>query len=355
MDVRFDQSTENVVHITHQRNSRSKDLTDLSGIDVDMNDRKFLFQIFGSGNGTVCHTGTNDDQKVTVGYGIIGIGLAVVSQHSVIHGMSLRHHTDSHHGMDQRDLILFAEFTDRGLPVAEDNSAASTDQRTFRAVDGRDDLCHLLRIAFCIGLVSPDIHGIRILELLGQLLHLHVHRDINKDRSLTSGIGDKECFLEDSGNIINILDKVTVFYKGLGRSAHISFLKHIPPQQFTVHLSGDDNNGDTVGICGCKRSNDVRCSRTGRCNTNRRLSGYAGISAGRMTGCLFLSCQYMFDAGIVHRIIKRSNGNSGITEDQFNPFCFQTFDHGLCTIHVSITHLIKLFQNKLRVLHITII
>jgi hypothetical protein len=63
-----------------------------------------------------------------------------------------------------------------------------------------------------------------------------------------------------------------------------------------------------------------------------------------MTGSLFLPGQYMFDAGIVHCIIERSDCDTGISEYNIDPFRFQTFDHGLCTIHVQITHLSKLVQ-----------
>ena len=103
-------------------------------------------------------------------------------------------------------------------------------------------------------LVGSHIHFIRITEF-GDLGILDINGDVNEDRPLSSGICHIKGFLENSGNIIHIPDKVAVFYKGFRRARNIGLLEHIAAKQLAVHLSGNADQG--YAVCkGCCNAGD---------------------------------------------------------------------------------------------------
>ena len=84
---------------------------------------------------------------------------------------------------------------------------------------------------------------------------LDINGDVDEDRPLSSGICHIKGFLENSGNIIHIPDKVAVFYKGFRRACNIGLLEHIAAKQLAVHLSGNADQG--YAVCkGCCNAGD---------------------------------------------------------------------------------------------------
>ena len=276
----------------------------------------------------------HDDQKIAVGDSPVRIRLSVVPQHAEIQRVRLRQDTDAHHGMDQRDLELFAEFPDHRLAVAQDHAAACDQQRLLCLVDRRDDLGHLLRVSLGIRTVSADIYLLRIHKLLPQLCHLDIPRNIDQHRALTACGGDVEGFLEDPRDIVRVLHQIAVFHEGLRGAAHVRLLEHILAQEMRIHLSGDGDDRDTVGISRGQCCDEVRRAGSGRSHAYGSPAADAGVPAGLVACVLFLSRKNMLDpAAVVQRVVKRGDRNPRITEDPGDSLRFKTFHHCLGTIH----------------------
>ena len=163
-DILLQEAVENILDIADQWDRRSKVFADLSGIDIDVDDVDLLFQVFRLRNGAVCDPCARDDQKVTVCDRAVCVRFSVVSEHTEVERVVLRHDTDSHHRCDKRDIVFLAELADTFLTISEDHAAAGTDQRLFRLVDRCDYFMHLRVVSLCARLVSADIDLGRIVE-----------------------------------------------------------------------------------------------------------------------------------------------------------------------------------------------
>ena len=176
--------------------------------------------------------------------------------------MLLRHYAHAHHRVYDRNVELLAEVPDCLLPVSENDTAAGTDKRLFRFVYSFDYPSELAHVDLYLRLVSADGYSVRICKRLFQLSVLHIHRNVNEDRSFTSGRSYVESFLEHPRDVIRILDKIAVLDEGLRRASHVSLLEHIASQQVTRDLTGDRHDRNAVGIS-CRQSrNEVGSSRS---------------------------------------------------------------------------------------------
>ena len=166
MNVRVQKRLEYKPHIRHKRDRRTEILADLGRIDIDVNDVDLLFQILRLRNRSVGDSGPDHDQKITVRNRAVRVRLAVVAQHAEVQRMRLRKNSHTHHGMHKRNLILLTESPHQLLPVSEDYSAADTDQRFFRLIDGCHHLRELLRVHLHVRLVPPEIYLLGIHKFL---------------------------------------------------------------------------------------------------------------------------------------------------------------------------------------------
>ena len=254
-----------------------------------MDDLQAPFQVFRLRHRAVRDPCADDDQKIAVGDRTVRVRLSVVAQHAEIQRMCFRQDADAHHGVDQRDLELLAEFPDHRLTVAQDHAAARDQKRLLRLVDRRDDLGHLLRISFGIRPVAADIDLLRIDKLFPELCHLDISRNIDQHRTLAAGGGDVKGLLEDPRNIVRIFDQIAVFYEGFRGAAHVCFLEHVLAQEMRVNLSGDRNDRNAVGIGSCQCSDEVRRTGAGGSHTYCGPAADAGVPAGLVSCILFLS------------------------------------------------------------------
>ena len=142
-----------------------------------------------------------------------------------------------------------------------------------------------------------------------------------------------ERLFEDAGDVIDILDQIAVFDKGLCRPSHIRFLEHIMSQQMAVHLTGDRDQRYTVSI-GSREGCDQICRPgAGTCDTDCRSAGDPRISRSGMTCCLLLAHQDMCDRRLViQRLVKWRYRDTGDPEDPGDPFCLQALHHSFCSV-----------------------
>ena len=232
--------------------------------------------------------------------------------------MIFRHHTDSHHRGDDRNVCLFRKLAHLGNRVSENDASADADQRMLRLVQQLQNLCNLNRISLCVWLVAAQVNLSRLVLL--KAAFLNIDRNINQNRSLSSGIGDIECLFDNSGNIRGVLHKIAVLHKCLRGSCGIHLLKDIVSEQLRGHLTGYGNQRHAVRVSRGQRCHKIRRAGTGCCNADPRLSCHSRVTAGRMTRALFCSDQYVTDFCLLRQtVIKRSNGYAGISETHGNP------------------------------------
>ena len=333
VDIFLQHLAENIPDITYQRNRRTKIFSDFRRIDIDVNDLQLAFQILRFRYGAICHPGSHDDQKIAFADRFVRIWFTVVTQHTEIQRVILRHNAHPHHGVDQRNLIFFTEPGHLLLAVAQNHAAAGTDQRMLRFVDGRHHLPHLLAVsagAWRLVAANPNFN-VTVIKFLCHHRPLDIHRNIDKNRTLAPCIGNIKSLLENPRDVIYIIDQITIFGKGLCRACDVCLLEDITSQKTAVHLPGNRDNRNTVRISRCQSGNQIGCARPGGRDADCRPAGDSGHSA-RGVPCRLLSPdQYMLDFRIMQTVVKRCNCNARIAEHRFDALLLQTFHHCLCS------------------------
>ena len=146
-------------------------------------------------------------------------------------------------------------------------------------------------------LVGSDADILRIGKTIDDSV-LHINGNINENRSFSSGIGNIKCFLENSRNILYVFYKIAVFHKGFHSAGNIRFLKYITAQKFTVDLSRNTDQRNTVCKSSGDSGNDIRSPRSACDRTHSgsaRHSCHTACCVGRI---LFRTHQYRFDIGL---------------------------------------------------------
>ena len=216
-------------NISHQWNLRSCILSDFRGIHVDVNQGLIICNQVRLTNGTICYSGAHHNDKVCMIHSLISVGFSVIPHHTEEKGIIFLHYTKSHHGTNHRNIEFLGKCPNPLLSICQVHTAAHTENRTFCSCQSLEHLFNLHRISLYRRLVGSHLNLLRILEFPKRSI-LYINRDINQNRSLSSGHGNMKGFLENLRNFLYISYGIAVFYKGFTGTANIRLLEYIGSQ-----------------------------------------------------------------------------------------------------------------------------
>ena len=229
------------------------------------------------------------------------------------------------------------------LRTCKENSSACADKGSFSALNSLAQLLYLHGVALYGGLVGAHLDGLGICKINKSVLN--VHGDIYKNGTLSACACEVERFLENPGKLGSVLYEIAVLYKRLRSACDIHFLENIAAYLVCGDLTCDADKWDTVGISGSYGSKQVRSARS-RCGyADSRLVGYPCISACRMACVGFMAHQNVLYIRAVKLVIKRTNGSSGVAEDDLDTLHFKTFNHCLSSTYHSFSRPFKILIN----------
>ena len=110
MELLGKQILKNMLCITDKRDSGTYILANFSRIHINMNQYLILCNQIRLTDRTVCHAGAYHDNQVCLIHCTVGTRFPVISDHSVIKRMFCRHHTNSHHCGNNRNVMLHGKF-----------------------------------------------------------------------------------------------------------------------------------------------------------------------------------------------------------------------------------------------------
>ena len=281
--------------------------------------------------------GTHHDKQVGPGQSLVGAVVAVGPDHAHVQGVVRGHNGQAHHGLDHWDLIALGQLQQLLLGVGQPHAAAGADEGLLGLGDGLGHPLDLQVVALYAGLIAPDVHFLRVLELL-QLLVLNVDGDIDEHRSGPPGGGDVKGLLHDAGDVIGVFHQVAVLGEGGHRTGDVHLLEDIPAQQIAGHLPGNGHHGDGVHIGGGDAGDQIGRPRAGGDHTHPYLAGDAGIARGHVPGVLLGAHQGISDLRVLlQHVYNGADGGSGIAEDVVHLLPQKAFDQCLCSIHGNVT------------------
>ncbi len=242
----------------------------------------------------VVETHADADQQIGMGDGVIGVAGAVHPQHAQGKIVVLGKATDAHKRRRHRNLHQFGQRHELLLRPGGDDAAADVENRLLRGGDGFGRGADLLLVTFQGRLVAGKVHPARGFVI--KLGVLHVHGDIDEDRSRPPRGGDVERLLENPGDVLRFLDQVTVFDDRLGDAGDVDFLEGVGADEVAAHLAGDGDHRRRIQIGVGDAGDQVGGPGAAGGDTDAGLAGCPGIAVGGVGRALLVAHQVMLQA-----------------------------------------------------------
>ena len=151
----------------------------------------------------------------------------------------------------------------------------------------------------------------------GQLLVLHVLRDVEQHRARPAFAGDRERLAHRVGQLLDVLDQPAVLGDRLGDADDVGLLEGVPPDHRARHLTGDRHHRRVVHVRRREPGHQVRRPRP------RGRDAHAGTSAGprvavrRVGRRLLVPHQHVAQRGILRqRVVERHDRAARVAEHQ---------------------------------------
>ncbi|MNI53079.1 hypothetical protein D3C73_1078950 [compost metagenome] len=204
-----------------------------------------------------------------------------------------------------------------------DNAAASNDNRTFCRRNCPDQLIQLKLVRNRARVIAAEVNSLILHWCEQHLCSRHILRNIDQYRSLASGIGNVEGFVNDPRQILYIPYQIAMLRNRHRYTRNVRFLEGIRTNQAGEDVPGNNNQGHRVHKSSSDTSNEVRCSRTRSRDTDTGLAACSGITVSRMNCALLVAGQNMFEIiETVQSIVNVQNRSARITE-----YCIYAFQN----------------------------
>ena len=177
------------------------------------------------------------------------------------------------------------------------------------------------------GLIAPDRGLLRVAEI--DQLPLDVDGHVDQHRPAPPGRRDVKRLLEDARDVGSVPHEVAVFGERLRRARGVDLLEDVAAQKPRLHLPGDRDERDAVGIGRGDRGEEVGRAGAGGGDADGGLPGDAGVAARGVAGVLFIAGEDVPDGRLPEAVVKRADRRAGIPEYHGNPLRLKTFHHRL--------------------------
>ena len=170
-----------------------------------------------------------------------------------------------------------------------------------------------------------DLLGIGVLIAL--IRCGHILRDINHNRTGTTGSSDVVCLADYLRDFLGVTNAQIVLNHRTGNTDHIGFLEGILTNKGGCNLAAQNHHGDGIHERGGNAGNSVGGSRTRGHQYGTWFSGCTGIAVGHVDRRLFVPHQNMLDFVLPEqRIINMKGCTTRIAVYVFDPFILQGAD-----------------------------
>ncbi|MNS30954.1 hypothetical protein D3C72_629970 [compost metagenome] len=260
----------------------------------------------------------------------VGGVAAVHAEHADELTVGARVATEAHQGIGHWQVEHLRQFGQWCGTTAQDHAAARVQHRTL----GRQE--HFCRLADLTGVtansraVGTQLGFFRedVFELLGRVGH--VFRNVDNDRTRTTGLRQVEGLLHDFRDFRGVLDHEAVLHDRPGDTDHVGFLERIGANHGARHLAGNDHHRNGVHVGGGDTGDGVCCARTGSHQYHAGFTGGTGVAVSHMGSRLLVTNQDVghfrfFEQGIVD--MKKST--TRVPVDIFDAFVTQEADEHL--------------------------
>ena len=236
--------------------------------------------------------------------------------------MICRNSTAPHNCSNHRYICLFHHLTKQ--LICSGNIHASQEQWPFRFIQSLDSTFQLTDMHIGIGLVSADVHTLRIL-CAAKFSH-YILGKIDQYRAWPACTCNIKCFFDDPSQIFPSAHSHPILGNTACDPYNINFLESVITDQITCNLTGKAYQGHTVIIGSSKSCYQIGSSRAACHQAYAYLSCGPCISICRMHQCLLMTWQDNGNIVLLVQFVAYINGTgTRIPEKVFHAFFFQSF------------------------------
>ncbi len=207
---------------------------------------------------------TRADRKNHVGvvHRQVGGVAAMHAQHADELAISARVGTQPHQRVGDRGVQLLRQFGQWRRTVAHDHAATGVDDRAFGRHQHFHGLADLSRVATDRRAVGAQLGflGEDVFELFRRVGH--VFRDIDDDRTRTTGLSEVKRFFQDFRDFRRVLDHEAVLHDRPGDTDHVGFLERVGTDHVARNLAGQHHHRNRIHVGGRDTRNGVGCAGT---------------------------------------------------------------------------------------------
>ena len=165
--------------------------------------------------------------------------------------------------------------------------------------------------------VDGRVVALRLEDVLG---------DIDEDGAGASGGGDVEGFVDDLGELVEVLDEIVVLGAGAGDAEGVGFLEGVAADELAGDLAGDGDDGDGVHHGVDEAGDEVGGAGAGGGAADADLAGGAGVAFGGEGGVLLVADEDVADVVVVEGVVEGEGDAAGVAEEAIDAFAGQAFE-----------------------------
>ena len=260
----------------------------------------FLAEFFGVQCNSVAESRSQRDDQIGTIDCSVGSDASMHTDQSQVSLVIISQDPGSHQCICGRDVRSFQQLSQLGTCLGCCDSAAEVDDRTFCRIDHS---CHFL-YGFLVE-YRWWIERHRLGRFIVDLSCCNIFRDIDKNRTLTTAVGDPECVSHGIGQIFDLVYEECMLGDRHRNAGDADFLECITTDQTVRYVSCNGDHRNTVHKrCGDSRYK-VCCSRAAGSKDDTGFPRCSGISVSSVGGTLFVSRQYVPDliAVFIQRVV----------------------------------------------------
>src|SRR5660397_272496 len=191
------------------------------------------------------------------------------------------------------NVTVYGKFSQLLRRIRGDDSSTGVDNGPFRFSDDPCGSFDLLGMALESGLVTRQINLLGRLRVIFYLCQAHVYRKVNQHWSRTPCTCQIESLVHNARQFFRVGDQVAVFDYWKGDAGDVRLLEGLRTDERRLHLTGDDNQRDTVQIRVGYPGHNIGRSRTRSDDHYPHFTRGPCVTVRRVCPTLLMSRQYL--------------------------------------------------------------
>ena len=280
------------------------------------------------------------EEEIALDHRFVGVGGAMHTEHAEAQCMSLREDAFTKESRSDRALKLLCKLHKFLISTGDHRSLTSENHGALRCGDESYsffDTCRI-NVKRLGGIVARKVK--LWIHVSGEVSGGNILRNINEHRPRSTGGGDVVGFLGNPHEIVCLFNEVVVLHDGNRDSKNIGFLEGVLTKHPCNLLPANNDHRNGVHLGGHQSGDCISCSRAGSDKHGSGLTSGAGVAIGHVDSALFVTHQDKLHL-VVNGLqgVKNGDGSTaGVSEHVFDAEIIESFDEGLCSVKLLLTH-----------------